>query len=215
MKIQKFSAIIKDITYTKVEKSNNTFYVANTQISEIGRGVKPSKIFDNAKIYLTEQDFNNKKFAIGDRISLNDNIRIVRNVVELRCYDSKKLKKYKPSKLKRDERNRTYGINNVVGYTFSCPIGSVSLTEKAGKSCHININGVVFYIQESEINAPYYTIFYNSKEDYDKLKPLNMQDVNLTCYLHKNAKWCILCEVQTAYDEDSSQYFINIIKKEY
>lgn len=220
MRTQKFTAYIKKLQYNKFENENPTkfqdpvVYSCQVTLLEIKVGMNHAKkvYLNNVLLYITEDEYNTQALGVGDKIEISDKAQWVANPISLNIYDKKKLEGMNPSRLQKDEKGNTYAKVTFDAYTLKVKQGDWKIVEKADEICYIQCGKVKFYINKTQMNDDAYCFFFN-KDVYDKIEENNFKEMELNCYLHKQKRWRKLVEVQCAYDDDSSKYFVNLIIK--
>ena len=216
MKTQPFNAYIKSIQYKSVESKKNTgeptLYYAQCVLIECKLG-KQNRTYHNAVIYLTQEQFDNRELAVMDKIRVKESAQWVNKYLSLNIYDEKKLKEFDESKLMKDAKGRTYGIARFYAYSLKLKTTDWSFVERAAESCYIQVaKGVKCFIDETMLNDDSYCFFFG-KDTYNKLVDINMQEIDMNCYLHNKIMWKKRIEIQTAFDETSNKFFANLIVK--
>lgn len=219
MRTQKFTAYIKKLQYNKFENENpNKFqdpivYSCQATLLEIKIGMNHAKkVYHNALLTLTEDEYNKQALGVGDKIEISDKAQWVSKSMSLNIYDQAKLKELNETHLLKDDKGKTYAKVWFYAYTLRAKIDEWKIVEKADEICYIQCGKVKFYINETQINDEAYCFFFG-KDIYDKIIENNMAELEMNCYLHKQKRWRKLVEVQTAYDDDSKRYFCNLIVK--
>lgn len=220
MRTQKFTAYIKKLQYKKIENENPkkfqepVIYYIQATLLEIKLGMNHAKksFINNAMLYITEEQYNNKELQVGDKIEISDKAQWIPNSYSLNIYDKNKLEEMDSSRLMKDEKGRSYAKVTFDAYSLKCKIGDWKVIEKADEICYIQCGKVKFYITEDMINYDTYCFFFD-KDIYDKIVENNLKEIEMNCYLHKQKRWRKLVEIQTAFDEDSKKYFCNLIMK--
>lgn len=219
MRTQKFTAYIKKLQYNKFEnKKPSKFqdpivYSCQVTLLEIKLGmIHAKKVYHNALLTLTEDEYNTQALGVGDKVEISDKAQWVSKNMSLNIYDQAKLKELNETHLLKDDKGKTYAKVWFYAYTLRAKIGEWKIVEKADEICYIQCGKVKFYINETQINDEAYCFFFD-KDIYNKIEDNNMQEIDIRCYLHKQKKWLKRAELQTAFDEESNRYFCNLIAK--
>ena len=216
MKTQPFNAYIKSIQYRSVENKQSTgepmLYYAQCNLLECKQG-KQNRTFHNAMIFLTKEQFDNQELKVMDKIHITENAQWINKYMSLNVYDEKKLKEFDESRLLKDNNGKTYGKVHFYAYSLKVKHADWSFVERAAESCYIQVaKGVKYFIDETMLNDDSYCFFFG-KDTYDKLVDVNMQEIDMNCYLHNKIVWKKKIEVQTAFDDTSGRFFANLIVK--
>lgn len=215
MKTQPFNAYIKSLQYKMLESTNPHIepirYAIQANLLEIRRGsARGQKLFHNAIIFISKEQFDNQELSVMDKISIGENAQWVSKYHSLSIYDENKLKEYHKSQLKKDTNGKTYAKINFYAYTLKVKEEDWKIVEKADEVCYIQCGKTKFYIDETEMENDVYCFFFD-KDVFDKIQENNMQTFEMNCYLHKQKKWKKLIELQSAFDDESGRYFANLI----
>lgn len=219
MRTQKFTAYIKKLQYNKFENEKPSkfqdpvVYSCQVTLLEIKVGMNHAKkVYHNALLTLTEDEYNKQALGVGDKIEISDKAQWVSKSMSLNIYDPAKLKELNETYLQKDENGRTYAKVWFYAYTLRAKIGEWKMVEKADEICYIQCGKVKLYINETQINDEAYCFFFG-KDIYDKIIENNMTELEMNCYLHKQKRWRKLVELQSAFDDESQRYFCNLIVK--
>ena len=214
-RIYSFKAVIKSIKYSEGIHKNKLhkdepFYYAQAELIELAQG-RCKKRYHNAQIYLTEEEYINEIYGENDRIEISDKAKWKSNPFKFNCYDSEKLKNYPNGKLKKDSKDRTYGKFYVNAYVVEVPVGQLKIVEKAEEIAFWKINKTKIFVNEEAMDIDANSVFFNDKEKFDSLLTVNNKIIPIKFYFHKLVKKTCNALIQTAFDEDSKRYFVNII----
>lgn len=216
MKTQPFNAYIKSIQYKSMENKRTSgepmLYYAQCNLLECKQG-KQNRTFHNAMIFLTKEQFDNQELKVMDKIHITENAQWINKYMSLNVYDEKKLKEFDESRLLKDNNGKTYGKVHFYAYSLKVKPADWSFVERAAESCYIQVvKGVKCFIDETMLNDDSYCFFFG-KDTYDKLVDINMQEIDMNCYLHNKTMWKKRIEIQTAFDDTSERFFANLIVK--
>lgn len=216
-KILGFKADVISMTYqqfeTKQQKQDEDpiIYVCRANVKETGQGMSKAKWYHNISLYLSKDEFDDKIIEVGDRLEISDRAKWrPLKKVEIRTYNPEKLKKSDKSKLKVDEKGRTYASNPVFPYEIKAKIGDWKIDSKMGDRDFCIIAGTTLKlpITEKETYEATAIDYFLDENENDAIASYNGQNVTIKFYKGNVKQGEKTMHVTIKFDTDADAYYL-------
>lgn len=200
---------IESFTDCNGEDMDKSAYLAEMKVQEIKSGRKPRKHKFNITLYIDEDTFLTEDLHEGDIIQF-DKVKMNTDNFRIKVYDAEKLKDYPKAKLHKDEGGRTYANIQVMNAKLSCPLGEWKRKFRFDELYYFGINRVKFWQTcEQDFQQDLWEM-YLDKSEYNKLKDLNEQAVEVKCYAKKIKKTSFMANLTVSEEKEINKYYCKI-----
>ena len=187
----RFLCTIQFVRY--VEKPSRPFdntdvnYIAEAIVKESKRGCNNIKESHKVHLYMDKVDFDRHIISVGDRV-LIDNARWICYPLEYTNYNPDFIKKHKGSKLRKNEKGKTYYCDTVYTYVIRAEIGDWKIVKKNAYPYHCIIPYIRVFLPMDNRQDFDNDMFGWFLEDYEfeKVKDLNGYNTDIDFYKGKN-----------------------------
>lgn len=220
-KILSFKADVSNVKYSSFENKNPQtketdpmIYVCNAQIKEVGQGLSKSFRNHQAQIFLSKEDFDNKIIEKGDRILIKDNATwYPMGKVDYITYDPKKIEKHDKSELQIDSKGRTYAKTTIFPYVIRVKKDQFKIDCKWFDKdyCTVVSSRIKLPLEDQkQFEKETELAFYLEKEEFERLEPLNTENVQVISYHYNQKKKEKTMELFAMFDKENNAYILSL-----
>lgn len=191
MKVSQFTCQVEKLGYKKVENKVSAkkeeepmLFLCNATVSEIGRGLGRFKTYHNIMFVLNEQEFNERCIEKNDRIIIMPTAKWKSTKLEYKSYNPEMINKADKSKLKTDEKGKTYYEDVVFAYRVQCKKNDWQIETKWYDQyyCTIKDSRVKLPLEEKKQFSNNMLEFYLDDDEVSKIEPFNKKVCTLIGY---------------------------------
>lgn len=195
MNISQFTCKVERLGYKKFENQNQQtkerepiIYMCNTTVSEIGRGMGKFKTFHNIVFILNEQEFAEKCIEKNDRITIMPTAKWKSTKLEYKSYNPEMINKADKSKLKSDEKGKTYYEDVVFAYKVKCRANDWQMETKWYDQyyCTIKDSRIKLPLEEKKQFSNKVLEFFLDDDEVNKIKEFSGKTCTLLGYGNGN-----------------------------